>query len=171
MGDNQTQVFLCLLLPGHQQSLSEENEGQFGLTGSSQCLSHDGPHSHCRCLKDTCHVLSCSISSELLLKRTGSVMTRDRCVSPWTDGCVSIISRLSHRTECQISNMTGNHGKRGLCLWPHGCTSGRLRCIAQMSPVERWWKSWKGDLWVARGYSCCFSQHLLPCVSPEAALS
>lgn len=102
---------------------------------SSQLLSYDGPHSHGSCLKDACLVLSCSISSDVLWKRTGSSMTKDCCVSPWTDGCVSIISRLSHRTECQISNMTGNHRKKGLCQ-PHGCTSGR--CSVQMGPVERW---------------------------------
>lgn len=53
----------------------------------------------------------------------------DCCVSPWADGCVSITPRLSHRTECQVSNMTGNHRRSGLCLWPHG---------KMVKELERW---------------------------------
>lgn len=124
-------------------------------------------HSHCRCLMDTRNVLSTaphqmwSIKDALFQAKDASSMTRGCCVPPWTDRFVSVVSRLSHWAECQISNMTGNLRKMG-------CTPGRLRCTnVQMGP---WWKSWKGDLWVARGgYPCCLCQHLLPCVSPEAA--
>lgn len=81
-------------------------------------------------------------------------MTRDCCVLPWTAGYVSIPSGLGHRTEYQINNLTGDQRRRDSCLWPHDCKSeGRRKwsnwkwaaSTGQISPEERWWKTWTRD--------------------------
>lgn len=74
----------------------------------------------------------CSISSDVLQRRTSSSVTRGCCVSPWAAGHVSITPSLCHRTECQINKPTGRQRRRDSCLWPHGCSSGGLRKWGQL---------------------------------------
>lgn len=83
-------------------------------------------HIHCRCLREIHPSFSSSILSDVLQRRTIiSSLTRACWVS--AAGCVSITSRLDHRTECHISIPMGDWRMRVSCLWPYGCTSWGLR--------------------------------------------